>query len=437
MPLRAERPQPDGPPDPSLDPIDQPLRDIREEKKLSDKTRHVIRRIESLAHSSVPAERVAAACALAAAGRDALAVPALRQAVPPAPEHFTEISETLPWLLWNDRQELFGRLIAGSEDDHFHRLVNEFALDNDLRPLDLLWKVASDEHMTGARAYALFDAMEKCYFGNNRWQAQNALRKVRDRVTADGTAHASSGKRFERLIGLALIAVTDRDAAADAAQKVVENKDRGLAERADALRVLLRVQDRHKAQSTALRLLASPNAELCEEALAFLVEPADYTLTLADGQFYLYGFQLRGSYEQPETKKVELPSDLKAEQVLPLLRSPREKTAAYAGYLLCMLDHEEGLPVLLHYWEAHGAHDAALARLVYQAVAQLNSEAHIPFLARIYQQFQNSEADENSHGGEGFAVKDFYWTIRSMTGPQILALRKKIREEVGIENLGR
>jgi hypothetical protein len=33
-------------------------------------------------------------------------------------------------------------------------------------------------------------------------------------------------------------------------------------------------------------------------------------------------------------------------------------------------------------------------------------------------------------------VKDFYWTIRTMTGPQILALRKKIREEVGIAHLG-
>ncbi len=121
---------------------------------------------------------------------------------------------------------------------------------------------------------------------------------------------------------------------------------------------------------------------------------------------------------------------------MPLLRSHHEKTAAYAGYLLCMLDHEEGLPVLLRYWEAHAARDAAVSRLVYQAIAQLNAESRVPLLARIYQQFQSSDVDENSHGGEGFSVKDFYWTIRSMTGPQILALRKKIREEVGIANLG-
>jgi HEAT repeat protein len=436
VPLMAERPQPAGKPDPALDPIDQPLRDIRDGRKLSNKERHLIQRIETLVHSSVPAERVAAACALAAAGRDALAVPALKQAVSSGPEHFAEISETLPWLLWNDRVDLFKRLMASGEDDHFYRLVNEVTIENDLRPLELLWKEAAAERMTGTRAYALFDGMQKCYLGNHRWQAQNAPKKALDRVTEAGTAHASSGKRFERLIGLALLVGADRDTAAELAQKIVDNEKESLNDREDALRILLRVQDRRQAQSTAVRLLASPHAEFCEEALAFLVEPADYTLTLADGQFYINTFQFRGNYEQSETKKAELPAGLKAEQVLPLLRSRQEKTAAYAGYLLCMLDHEEGLPVLLRYWEAHGARDALVSRLVYQAIAQLNFESHVPLLARIYQQFQNSDADENSHGGEGFSVKDFYWTIRTMTGPQILALRKKIREEVGIANLG-
>jgi HEAT repeat protein len=434
--LRAERPGPAGKPNPEVDPIDQPLRDIRDERKLSDEQRHLIHRIETLAQSSVPAERVAAACALAAAGRDALAVPSLKQALSFGPEHFAAISETLPWLLWNDRKDLFQRLMAGAEDDHFHRLVNEFTIENDLRPLDLLWSETAGERMTGIRAYSLFDGMQKCYLGNNRWQVQNATKKARDRVIEAGTAHAKSGKRFERLIALALLVGADKDTAAELAQKIVDTEKEPLEDRRDALRILLRVQDRRQAQSTAVQLLASPHAELCEEALAFFVEPADSTLTLADGQFYIYTFQFRGNYEQPDTKKIELPADLKAEQVLPLLRSRQEKTAAYAGYLLCMLDHEEGLPALLRYWEAHSARDAAVSRLVYQAIAQLNSEAHVPLLARIYQQFQNSDADESSHGGEGFSVKDFYWTIRTMTGPQILALRKKIREEVGIANLG-
>ena len=170
----AERPGPGVKPDPAFVPIDQPLRDIRDERKLSDKRRHLIQRIETLVHSSVPAERIAAACALVAAGRDALAVPVLKQAVSSGTEHFTEISETLPWLLWSDRTDLFQRLMAGAEDDHFHRLVDEFTIENDLRPLDLLWKEAAAEQNTGTRAYALFDGMQKCYLGNNRYHLHSS-----------------------------------------------------------------------------------------------------------------------------------------------------------------------------------------------------------------------------------------------------------------------
>ena len=32
-------------------------------------------------------------------------------------------------------------------------------------------------------------------------------------------------------------------------------------------------------------------------------------------------------------------------------------------------------------------------------------------------------------------VRDFYWTIRGMTGPEILAFRKQIRDEIGMDQL--
>ena len=32
-------------------------------------------------------------------------------------------------------------------------------------------------------------------------------------------------------------------------------------------------------------------------------------------------------------------------------------------------------------------------------------------------------------------MSDFYWTIRIMSGPEILKFRKQIRDEVGMENL--
>ena len=32
-------------------------------------------------------------------------------------------------------------------------------------------------------------------------------------------------------------------------------------------------------------------------------------------------------------------------------------------------------------------------------------------------------------------LKDFYWTIRGMKGPEILEFRKRIRDEIGLQNL--
>ena len=42
--------------------------------------------------------------------------------------------------------------------------------------------------------------------------------------------------------------------------------------------------------------------------------------------------------------------------------------------------------------------------------------------------------DENARRDQA-GITTFYWTIRSMTGPEIVKFRKLIRDEVGMENL--
>ena len=64
-----------------------------------------------------------------------------------------------------------------------------------------------------------------------------------------------------------------------------------------------------------------------------------------------------------------------------------------------------------------------LEPLVYRAIAALNDPHSVPVLAEIFK--HREEID----------VRDFYWTIRTMKGPEILALRKQIRDEVGMDHL--
>ncbi len=61
--------------------------------------------------------------------------------------------------------------------------------------------------------------------------------------------------------------------------------------------------------------------------------------------------------------------------------------------------------------------------MVYRAIAALNDPHSVPVLAEIFK--HREEID----------VRDFYWTIRTMKGPEILALRKQIRDEVGMDHL--
>ena len=49
----------------------------------------------------------------------------------------------------------------------------------------------------------------------------------------------------------------------------------------------------------------------------------------------------------------------------------------------------------------------------------------MPLLDEIYHQL----------GSESYRIREFYWTVRIMDGPEALKFREKIRREVGTERL--
>ena len=62
------------------------------------------------------------------------------------------------------------------------------------------------------------------------------------------------------------------------------------------------------------------------------------------------------------------------------------------------------------------------------AISALDDPAKVPVLEEIYKKLS---ANRNA----AYYMKTFYWTIRSMHGAEVLKLRKKIRDEVGMDNL--
>jgi hypothetical protein len=99
--------------------------------------------------------------------------------------------------------------------------------------------------------------------------------------------------------------------------------------------------------------------------------------------------------------------------------------AACAAYLLCLGGDRKAFDVLLNYWQANEMDDHEWQRLVYRAAAAVNDDSLTPTLEEIYRQIGPSDG----------RLREFYWTIRNIKGEKILALRKKIRDEAGMERL--
>jgi len=103
-----------------------------------------------------------------------------------------------------------------------------------------------------------------------------------------------------------------------------------------------------------------------------------------------------------------------------------QQSAASAAYLLALSGDRSALDTLVAYWRQHGKSDSDWARLVYRAVAAINDDALVPVLEEVYA----GMAERGSYYG-----RELYWTIRSMKGPNVLKLRKKMRDELGADVL--
>ena len=105
-----------------------------------------------------------------------------------------------------------------------------------------------------------------------------------------------------------------------------------------------------------------------------------------------------------------------------------DDAVAQAAYLLAMLDKPEGMDRLISRWrKARQSHDGEQwEKLVVEAIATSDAPRFVPLIEEIYRAMGSERSYE---------VRNLYWTIRSMHGPEILKLRKKIRDEVGMDQL--
>jgi HEAT repeat protein len=372
--------------------------------------------------------RVAAAMSLCALGGADEAWPVLQRSADSELARGTETA-ALPWLDWDRRKMLWDRLAAITPDGQMPRLIEQFSAVPDQRAVMPLWDLLRDPPRDGILA-AVNGALEGLY-GVGNAQVVNILGQPSsptahpDKCLADANAVVNQGGELQKVQALCLIMKAAPNEVAKPAAEVYENKTNSTSLRTDALQILLLSQPKDKAVSSAVEALSDP--AMRKVGVSYLALGNQAVCLIRKG-IYLNPMSAVNEVQYGgvgQIIEVPVPAGLNASIAEKLLTDDDEDVAGCAGYLLTIMGDHRGLASLLRALESHGFQDDDWRALAYRGIAKLDDDSQTPTLQRIYESF----------AGQTWEIRQFYWTIRAMHGPNILKLRKKIRDEIGMQQL--
>ena len=373
-------------------------------------------------------ERLAATMALVPLGRAQAVLPQLYEMAQSGEKNYETVTAALPWLVWKERQAAFLRLrkIASRRDD-FWQLIYALQKVRDHRHCDLLWDLLADPKAASSHAGQVVQGILEMYQVTTWYRSFDQMPPAERRMMKELAAYikprAESGNELQRLVALAVLSHCDPEAAVQLAEKLQADAKSGPELRNDAFQAALVMAPAAEGIRRAAATLAGNDRDRRKLALRCLVHGSQ-ALSELRGSISLQVVNSE-SYSRTSGQPIvpKPPAGLKPSQVLPLLDDDEPAVAAEAGYLLALFGDPRGLPPLLRYYRGEGKNDEHAQRLVYRAVAVLDDSNQIPALKKMYAGMDHSD------------VSEFYWTIRIMTGPEILKFRKQIRDEVGMQRL--
>jgi hypothetical protein len=266
--------------------------------------------------------------------------------------------------------------------------------------------------------------LARLYFGEQYYNASNLPMPQRQPAIDAAKSHLG-GPELQRLIAMALLLSVAPEDTASAARALLDDPAISPALRLDSLQILLLSRPTKEAETIAIKHMNDAN--LRQAALPYLAGGSTH-IRILRGSFSLTYVSVAEYAADSQSIVVAPPKGLEIEPVRRAMAAGDERTKAYAGYLLVLLGERSGLDPLLAYYRAQPRrpYDDQWAQLVYRAITFVNDPALVPTLEEIYSGYDKSDT---------WRIRTFYWTIRTMTGDQVLALRKKIRDEVGMERL--
>ncbi len=369
-------------------------------------------------------ERLTAAGILVPLGHADESLPVIREVVAARHDLLARATGVLPWLPWQSRQALFDEwmTLATEPADRIH-LVRALARVLDYRAADRIWEMVEDPGLDPQMADVLSDALCSVYYGSTYQNDEIENDALRQEIVAAATPRVESGSDLQRLVALAQLVAVAPEQGAELARGLADDESLGGDLRREALQVLLVASAKEDRRPIALSAIESDEPARRILALRYFVEGIDGLTSLRDGSLSIRNpYHEWTSHESGKPIIPLPPKGLKKQHVLPLLKHDELHVRAYAGYLLAVMEDPQGMPGLIEYYREQPDADSR-KRLVYRAIAALDDSDRLPILKTIYQGLDTYDMDE------------FYWTIRIMSGPEVLKFRKEIRDRLGMNIL--
>ncbi len=372
-------------------------------------------------------ERTSAARALALLGQ-ADALPILMTAAE-QPDLTEKVIACLPRLTWEERQALFQHLTASTDAVSSLILAAQSVVQaSDARTPGLLWELLARPDVDRRMSRELLQPFLGAYFSEEIYNLEETPPREIKRCASDCTRYADEGTPWQRVTALLVLLNVDRESVIPLAESVFTDEELPLDVREVALNVLLFCEKETDALDRSTRLLDAEEQAFAETGLVYATLQNDGLMdVLGDSARYV---SWRGhSYETSESGPIvpEAPEGISLPQLDRFLDHSELAVRAQAGYLRALLGDFQSLDDVIAAWEA-APHNELARRLAYGAISRVNDPATVPVLEQIYTQLKNDPYAQNE-------VKQLYWTIRTMTGPEILGLRKQIRTDYGADAL--
>jgi len=380
--------------------------------------------LEGLLSAEDAEERCAGAAALVVMRLTDKALPALEALAKDNPDLAPRIAACLESLPWQEKKDLFEYLMSLDLTDEAYQATIEGLVEEPTKEAAVyLWAQVDGNPGALELLYTLQNAIQRVYFGKEGlWREESRSPGLLKLMAEESLKRLDSEDERVRMLALALLCVADPGQTIEKAESYFAADGTAASMRRNALAVLMLLKPQAQLER-AVDACRSGDEKMQILGAGFLAEGTEcsecQSLEVDDNTLYVYR---SGSASYKPAKP---PKSLTADVLLPLLSKPQPYLRSCAAYLLAELGDTTGMATLAAVWRQ--SEDSTTRGFLVDAVSSLDDDSYTPILEELYNSMNREE--------DAWEIRDFYWKIRVIKGPKVLALRKRIRDEVGMENL--